>query len=92
MTLLEVLRDLMLGGKHSRRTVARGGVSLPTADRWLHELLDVVPGVKRSKEGKVSWFEWKAPAGSPPVTLTARPHGHRARARARGPVKARPRA
>lgn len=35
VTMLDVLRDLMLGGRHSRTTVARMGPSLPTADRWL---------------------------------------------------------
>lgn len=55
---LHVLRDLMLGGRHSRRTVARSGVSLPTADRWLAALM-VVPGVKRVRVGKTSWFEWE---------------------------------
>ena len=61
MTQLELLRDLMLGGRHSRRTVAHAGVSLPTADRWLKELLDVVPGMRRSKVGKTSWHEWRPP-------------------------------
>jgi transposase len=61
MTVLDVLRDLMLGGRHCRRTVARMGVSLPTADRWLKALEETVPGVERVKVGKVAWLEWKAP-------------------------------
>jgi len=58
--ILDVLTDLMLGGRHSRRTVARMGVSLPTADRWL-EALRTVPGVRKVKQGKTSWYEWRAP-------------------------------
>ena len=83
MTLLEVLRDLMLGGKHSRRTIARGGVSLPTADRWLVELLEVVPGVRRTREGRVSWFEWKAPPQRLEAIAVAGPGLKRANAKRR---------
>lgn len=57
---LTVLRDLMLGGRHSRQTIALWGVSLPTADRWLKSLV-TIPGVRRVRIGKVSWFEWHAP-------------------------------
>jgi hypothetical protein len=59
VTTLDVLRDLMLGGRHSRRTVARGGVSLPTADRWLMALYVTIPGVRKVRDGKTTWFEWK---------------------------------
>ena len=58
MTLLDVVRDLMLGGRHSRTTVARGGVSLPTADRWLKLIEATVPGMKRVRIGKTAWLEW----------------------------------
>jgi len=59
-TILDVLSDLMLGGRHSRQTIARMGVSLPTADRWLKSLL-TVPGVRKLRIGKTSWFEWQKP-------------------------------
>ena len=35
VTELDLLRDLMLGGRHSRSTAIRLGISYPTADRWL---------------------------------------------------------
>lgn len=57
-TELDVLRDLMLGGRHSRQTAVRLGVSYPTADRWLESLLKV-PGVRRFKMGKTTWYEWE---------------------------------
>jgi hypothetical protein len=63
MTMLDVLRDLMLGGRHSRRTVAHGGVSLPTADRWLAALM-VIPGVRRVRVGKTTWLEWASPVAA----------------------------
>jgi len=55
---LDVLRDLMLGGRHSRHTVSRFGVSLPTADRWLKELYGKIPGVRKLRVGKTTWFDW----------------------------------
>lgn len=58
---LTVLHDLMLGGRHSRNTVARMGVSLPTADRWLKALERAIPGVRRVKLGQTAWLEWTAP-------------------------------
>lgn len=66
--VLDVLRDLMLGGRHSRQTVARCGVSLPTADRWLKTMLETVPGVRRVREGKTSWYEYRAPRAPRPQT------------------------
>lgn len=63
MSVIDALGDLLRGGRHSRRTVARMGVSLPTADRWLKQL-SVVPGVVRRKVGKETWFEWRAPGSS----------------------------
>jgi hypothetical protein len=60
--VLDVLRDLMLGGRHSRRTVSKAErVSLPTADRWLTALLVNVPGVRKARVGKTTWYEWIAP-------------------------------
>jgi hypothetical protein len=58
-TSLDILRDLMSGGRHSRTTVARCGVSLPTADRWLKQLAEKIPGVRRVRESHVTWFEWR---------------------------------
>lgn len=57
---LDILRDLMLGGRHSRRTVARYGVSLPTADRWLLTLWKKIPNVWKVRDGKTTWFEYRA--------------------------------
>lgn len=57
--LLQVLRDVMLGGRHSRQTIARYGVSLPTADRWIKALAKTVPGAKTTREGKTTWLEWR---------------------------------
>ncbi len=71
--ILDVLRDLMLGGRHSRRTVTRFGVSLPTADRWLKELCDKIPGVRRVREGTTAWVEWrgiKPPIDTPESVAT----------------------
>lgn len=56
---LDILAQLMRGGRHSRHTVAACGVSLPTADRWLSVLWQKVPGVRVVKVGKTTWFEWK---------------------------------
>lgn len=57
--ILGVLRDLMQGGRHARRTVARAyGVSLPTADRWLGELAALVPGMVCTRVGQVTWWSW----------------------------------
>ena len=56
--MLDVVSDLLEGGRHSRRTVARAfTVSLPTADRWLHEIGRRIPGVVTVKVGKVTWYE-----------------------------------
>jgi hypothetical protein len=57
LTSLDVLRDLILGERHSRRTLIGAGMSAPTADRRLRALVDF-PGVVRSKEGKLTWFAW----------------------------------
>jgi hypothetical protein len=45
VTELDVLRDLMLGGRHSRSTAVRLGISFPTADRWrlAHQLIQDRP-------------------------------------------------
>lgn len=59
---LAILRDLMLGGRHSRRTVAaQAGCSLPTADRWLAEILGLIPGARTQRIGKTTWLYWVAP-------------------------------
>ena len=57
---LDVLRDLMLGGRHSRHTIARCGISLPTADRWLKAIAKTIPGARKVREGKTTWLEWRA--------------------------------
>jgi hypothetical protein len=59
--ILDVLGDILRGGRHSRTTVARFGVSLPTADRWLDALEARVPGLRRLKVGRVSWLEASGP-------------------------------
>lgn len=58
VSALRILRDLMLGGRHSRHTVAATGVSLPTADRWL-VALRIVPGIRMVKVGRTTWLEWE---------------------------------
>lgn len=60
VTRFDVLRDLMHGLRHSRRTLLGMGLSLKTSDRWLHALL-VVPGVHRVREGKTTWYVWSPP-------------------------------
>ena len=61
--ILQVLRDVMLGGAHSRVTVARAmRVSLPTADRWIKQLAAVVPGCRLRREGKTTWLEYRGGA------------------------------
>jgi hypothetical protein len=74
-TDLDILRDLMSGGRHSRTTVARCGVSLPTADRWLKQLAEKIPGVRKVREGTTTWYEWrpqfsKARVVLPPLART----------------------
>lgn len=56
-TLLSVVADLLRGGRHSRRTLASStGKSLPTADRWLDQLEESLPSVRRFREGRTTWF------------------------------------
>lgn len=56
--VLDVVSDLIEGGRHARRTVARAfGISLPTADRWLREVAHRIPGVVKVKVGRVTWYE-----------------------------------
>ncbi len=58
--VLDVLADLIRGGRHCRSSIARGWrVSLPTADRWIGALLNRVPGVVRLRVGKVTWIQWR---------------------------------
>lgn len=71
-TVLDVLRDLMLGGRHSRRTVAKLGVSLPTADRWLQSLR-TLPGIRVSRVGKITWFAFVWIATRPRAPRRAAP-------------------
>lgn len=55
-TLLQVVAELMRGGRHSRRTIAdTTGRSLATADRWIEHILEILPNAKKSREGKTTW-------------------------------------
>jgi hypothetical protein len=52
-TLLSVVADLVRGDRHSRRTIAEAtGKSLPTADRWIEQLEEALPNVRRVRDGK----------------------------------------
>lgn len=65
LTSLDILHDLMLGGRHSRHTVSVAArVSLPTADRWLQALWRKVPGVRVMRVGHTTWYEWHARAST----------------------------
>jgi predicted DNA-binding transcriptional regulator YafY len=56
-TLLTVVADLLRGDRHSRRTIADStGKSLPTADRWIEQLEEALPNVRRVREGKTTWI------------------------------------
>jgi predicted DNA-binding transcriptional regulator YafY len=47
----------MQGVRHSRRTVAATTErSLPTADRWIEHILQLVPGMKTVKEGRTKFI------------------------------------
>jgi len=50
--------------------VARFGVSLPTADRWLKAIETKVPGVRRERVGRVSWLSWSPPYRVTPACRT----------------------
>jgi predicted DNA-binding transcriptional regulator YafY len=57
MPLLSVVADLLRGDRHSRRTIADAtGKSLPTADRWIDQLEESLPNVRRVREGKTTWL------------------------------------
>jgi hypothetical protein len=60
---LTVIRDLMLGGRHSRSTVASTGPSLAAADRWLKAIERTIPGIRRVRVGRTTWYEWRCPPG-----------------------------
>lgn len=60
---LDVVRDLLIGGRHSRRTLAAMGVSLPTADRWIRRIAKTIPGVRKVRRGKSLWIEWSSDEG-----------------------------
>jgi predicted DNA-binding transcriptional regulator YafY len=56
-TLLGVVADLLRGDRHSRRTIAEStGKSLPTADRWIDQVEESLPNVRRVREGKTTWL------------------------------------
>lgn len=63
---LRVVRDLINGGRHSRRTIADQGVSLPTADRWIAEIAATIPGARTVRIGKTTWLEWAVPKHARP--------------------------
>lgn len=59
-TLLRVVGDLLRGDRHSRRTIAEStGKSLPTADRWLDQIEEALPNVRRLREGKTTWLVYE---------------------------------
>ena len=60
---LDVVRDLLNGGRHSRRTLAAMGISLPTADRWIRHIAAAIPGMRKVRRGKVLWLEWGPESG-----------------------------
>jgi predicted DNA-binding transcriptional regulator YafY len=65
-SLLGVVGDLLRGDRHSRRTIADAtGKSLPTADRWIEEIHDVLPDVRRGREGKTTWISYDARRATP---------------------------
>lgn len=57
LTLLSVVADLLRGTQHSRRTIADAtGKSLPTADRWLDQIEEALPNMRRFRDGKTTWL------------------------------------
>ncbi|MFO0739628.1 MAG: WYL domain-containing protein [Labilithrix sp.] len=59
-TLLAVVADLLRGDRHSRRTIAATtGKSLPTADRWIDQVEEVLPNIRRVRDGKTTWIAYE---------------------------------
>jgi len=65
IAMLDVIRDLILGARYSRRSLQRMGVSLPTADRWIREIARVIPWMRTVRAGKTTWLEWAPPRVMP---------------------------
>src|ERR1700735_4216526 len=64
--LLGVVADLLGGQRHSRRSIAKAtGKSLPTADRWLDDIEDVLPNVRRRRDGRAVWISYEARRSAP---------------------------
>jgi predicted DNA-binding transcriptional regulator YafY len=58
--LLSVVADLLRGDRHSRRTIAEStGKSLPTADRWIEQLEESLPNVRRIRQGNTTWLVYE---------------------------------
>lgn len=58
--LLSVVADLLRGDRHSRRTIAEStGKSLPTADRWIEQLEESLPNVRRIRQGNTTWLAYE---------------------------------
>jgi len=58
VTELDVIREMLKGWQLSRHSVAAMGVSLPTADRWLEAIRLIIPGARKFKRGRTTWYEW----------------------------------
>jgi predicted DNA-binding transcriptional regulator YafY len=53
--LLRIIADLLRGQRHTRRTiVAATGRSLATADRWIEQIVDTIPNVRRVRSGRAT--------------------------------------
>ena len=60
-SLLSVVADLLRGDRHSRRTIsASTGKSLPTADRWIDQLEEALPNIRRLREANTTWLVYDA--------------------------------
>lgn len=56
--LLEVVADLISGTRHSRHSIAtKTGRSLATADRWVAQIRRAFPSIRKTKEGKTTWWQ-----------------------------------
>ena len=71
-SILEIVSDLLVGVRHSRRSVAwKTGKSLATADRWLEQIQSMVPNVRRIREGKTTWLVYDAKSATPSASAAA---------------------
>lgn len=64
--LLRVVAALLAGERHSRRSIAKAtGKSLPTADRWMDDIEDVLPNIQRRRDGRTIWISYEARRNTP---------------------------